>query len=249
MMTRRESLVIFVFAPTVLALALAGVVLMYFVLNHRYTAGDQGYFQLKSNIAKGDWLQEDLLDVTPIPPVLVPAFRKAGAIANDPEGRILSGAKAPRQMHAGEFLFYRDFVSSDLSDVNIPPRFELVSAPVKPENDFGEMLQPGAYIAMHGPFNESDDPKAPALKVYTVLENAKVLAIDGSTSRRTAGTPAPTGVQVLLRIGQAKEWAQIAEACQGHRFTLSVLPQPADNPNPEFTAEIQDYLRRHAAAK
>jgi Flp pilus assembly protein CpaB len=204
-------------------------------MKSEYEKGSKEFLQLKEDVMLGQPLQERHLKAVPVPKPFVPALQRA-IEAKLKESYVL-GKKAPRDMKAGEFLWYYEFApKSGERELVIPAGYVMVTIPINPENSPGPQLQPGSYANVVGEFDMSADPKRPDIQVKDVILNVRVAAIDGSTDPVEKGRSYHF-IQILVRESQARQLLQIQKVLKSRHFTINLAHRP-DSPQASGEAEI-----------
>jgi hypothetical protein len=254
---------------SVLAVAIAAALVAVILVNvyvgyakKDYERGSKQYYQLRDRVNKGQKIQERNLVAIVIPNKLVPAFDAAKIVPADSNGLVnVRDQQAPRDLAAGEFLFYSDFRTGGTADIKIPPGFELISLPVSQESNYGEQLQVGSYVNIRAQLDKNNDPKKPQdIQGYLILENMQIKSINGSVAKRTAKDQQAKEVQFLLKGAQMAEFDLIKRCFPkggGKGFEISPVAEPPDVKQdgsveaPEFSPEVRAFLKgkQQAAVK
>ncbi len=209
-----------------------------------YENGAKDYLVLKTAVGRNDPIQETNLVGVKVPKKLESQFTLA--IVNDPAGRaVIVGKKAPRNLSAGEFLWYPEFTNDLQGQVfQIPPDCEIVTIMINPQ-PLGQQLQPGGYVALHGEFNysSSKDTSRADWRPLVVMDSVQAKALGGSTEPVAVKARTYDNIQIMLKKSQVQELMQIIEFAKDHRFTLGVVANQEVNANPPvFTKDIRDFM-------
>ena len=201
--------------------------------------GARAYLQLKEYVPEGGPIHGSNLASVRVPKILAPSFSLA--VADDPAGRaVVIGQKARRNLYAGEFLWYPEFVH--IPPEKIIPGQEVVTIMIA-EQPKGQLLQPGGYVNIHGEFDFSNDAGKHDWRPLPVMENVQVLALGGSTEPVMPSVRAYDNIQIMLLRSQFAELTKITDAAKDHRFILNVLPKPPDKAAPpEISKEVRDFM-------
>jgi Flp pilus assembly protein CpaB len=231
--------------------ALVAAILVNVYIGHvrsQYEDGSKQFYQLKNRVDKGSPIQKNNLDTVPIPRKLEPKFKMAAQ--DDADGRLLIDRKAPRNMAAGEFLWFYEFKEEGAGEItHIPKGYELVPIPISADNPFGQQLQPGGYVNIRGEFEVGSDPKKSEVKVMTVMENVQVKALGGSAEPVAQRARTYDTIQIMVRSSQAKQLLEIQRFLKTKRFALGVTSQPEGTAvEPEISKEVLNLIEKPRAA-
>jgi Flp pilus assembly protein CpaB len=208
----------------------------------QYEDGAQPFLQVTEDVPAGTQIQERNLRPLKIPKPLLPAF--AQAVTADDRGRMtVVGRKAPKPLKKDTFLWFPDFIESDITRITIiPPGKEMITIRIDPNVSLGPQLQPGSYVNVRGLFNIGSDPRNPVFKSYDVLNSVQVRAIGGSTSAPERNRSYDT-IQIVIPSSQARLMPEIQKLVQTGTFTVTLAPE-GTAAEPKIEKEVLDLLNR-----
>jgi len=228
------------------AAVLAAILINVYVsrVEQRFWAGSMIVYRLRENINEGDPLRERHIEPVRIAKVHEEAFKPA----LDPENKDNAlGKLAPRKMLKGEYLWSRDFLTTDPTElaVDVGQGKELLAIPVSGDQSLGRQLKVGDYVKLRADFYDDPKEKKSSVTPMVVMRNVKVSAIGDSTAPATTGRRASyDSIQVQLDEEQANRLVEIQEVMAGKRFVVTRMSRPEGVIEPEFSDEIQKYMAR-----
>jgi hypothetical protein len=241
---------------SVLAVAIAAALVAAILVNiyigyvkSDYEAGGKEFYQLRERVSKGDKILPRNVNKITIPEVLVKAFTSAGIVSADASATTVINEKAPRDMAAGEFLFWSDFKKTESLDIPLRRGYELMTIRVSPDSDMGLMLQVGGYINIRGRFDLSSDPKNPNIEPLYVMKNVQVKSINGSREPRSEKSRTPDTIQIEIPGTQVKQMDSVQILLKSKGFLINAVAQPDVTSEPTFEPDILAYLRRQSMGK
>ncbi len=220
------TLLCVIIAAVCLGVALVSVVWSVGHVNH-HTRGSIQVLQLARDLRRGEPIRASHLRDVEVPSTFEEAFERA---LKSNEKHLVLNRKAPRQMYAGEVLYAPTFMidADTLRDmVNVRKGYELLSIPVDRDLSVREPLRPGSYVVLRGVFDTNPDESTEDLKTLTVVEDARIVTIDGSTGRLarfTRGRYDQVGVE--LTSAQVNQLLNVMHRMHSKRFILTLPRQP-----------------------
>jgi Flp pilus assembly protein CpaB len=217
-------------------------------IRSQYEMGSQPFYVLTDDVAAGNQIQERNLKAIQIPKPLLPAF--AQAVTADDRGRMTVVAKkAPRLLKKDTFLWFPDFIESDITKVaKFPPGYEMITIRIDPNASLGAQLQPGSYVNVRGLFNIGSDPRNPTYKPYDILKNVQVRALGGSTTAPEKGR-SYDNIQIVIPSSQARLMLEVAKMQQSGYFTVGVVEVPEGVASePKIEKDVLELINRPRTA-
>jgi len=201
--------------------------------------------QLRRDVPAGKAIKRQDVKAVGVSPYFEKAFEKA---FKPKDIDLLLGKQAPRNLTAGQVLYYGEFQEESVGELAVNPQmgYDLLTIPIETDNSPGRQLQPGYYVRIYAVFwKDPDQGKKGGQVTEEVIRNVQVRAVDGSTRPIPADKRTRyDNITILVTRAQAKTLLELQNRMARKSFIVTVTHRPREMEalEPEIDDAVLEYL-------